>query len=93
MMMEIVMEVVMEVEVEVVMEVAMEVVMKVAMEVVMTQVMCSHIEKDFFVNSRMDIPRRGMGFFHSQKNCHPHPGVNFSASAEKIEMFFLVDYD
>ena len=69
----------------------MEIVMEVVMEVVME--MYSHIEKDFFVNSRMDIPRRGMGFFHSQKNCHPHPGVNFSASAEKIEMFFLLEYD
>ena len=44
----------------------MEIVMEVVMEVVME--MYSHIEKDFFVNSRMDRPRRGMGFFHSQKN-------------------------
>ena len=48
------------------MEMMMEIVMEVVMEVVME--MYSHIEKDFFVNSRMDIPRRGMGFFHSQKN-------------------------
>ena len=69
----------------------MEIVMEVVMEVVME--MYSHIEKDFFVNSRMDIPRRGMGYLREQKNCHPHPGVNFSASAEKIEMFFLLEYD
>jgi hypothetical protein len=55
--------------------------------------MTSHIEKDFFVHVNIDIPRRGMGYLREQKNCHPHPGVNFSASAEKIEMFFLLEYD
>lgn len=55
-------------------------------------VMSSHIENDFFVSEKIEFLVRGTVFVGDKKIDIPRRGMNFSASAEKIEMFFLLHY-
>jgi hypothetical protein len=60
--------------------------------------MSSHIEKDFFVNSRMDIPRRGCDpgdvfpyrkrLFCEFKNGHTPQGYGVFSFTKKLKCFF-----